>query len=331
MEETEVLKNKIIDYYIQLSAAGFSFEKPIEWASGTYNPPYIDNRILSSDAAARAVLRKALPTLVENKDKVDYVFGIPKAGIAPATLLALEIGKPLLFKHSGKYYSVDVNLLGKHINRSVKSAVLRSHKRKVTMIAGTVPFGIICGIIAAEKRKGSFLFVREVAKDHGKQQQVEGLPHPGDKVVLVDPYIAESDPSYREGAIKVLQDLDMYVILCRPLIGHLIHEVTIEKGTRIVGMEDLVSTGESMLNEIIELIAKGAVVQPCSIYDYELSSAVENFSVYGLTNKSLVNFEDLLEGWQKQSVASPSDVKGLRSWHENQPDWGNKNGFPSKY
>ncbi len=314
----------IARHLIDLGAFGHSFEEPTLWASKTYNPPYVDNRKLQSSVKARKALKKALASLVKKIDPktIKYIYGVPKAGIAPATLLALTLGKEMLIKHDNVYYCVDIKKAVKLVREK-----MTDYKKSADIMAGTVPFGTIIGIIMAEELGKPFIFVRDKPKEHGLKQQVEGLWNPGDGVVLVDPLYNNDMTSYTKDAITALEE-SAGINIIDLWIGHINSVVTPLdtndlKDEVVVALEDLVSTGESSAKEIVALKTKGASVIPFSIFDYGLESAVSNFAGYGLKNKSVLNFETLLG----ESSISLKEKNMLRDWHRTQPTWGKDHGF----
>jgi orotate phosphoribosyltransferase len=322
MQQTKTSTGEIASSYVALGVPGYNFEKPIQWASGTFNPFYVDNRRAISDTPLRKSIRKALASLIKSPDTIDYVYPIPKAGIAPATLLALEINKPMLIQHGGVYYSINIHIVREFMRRGLTPLM-----KSADVIAGTAPFGIIFGIAAAEELDRPFLFVREKPKEHGLMKQIEGIiDEKNVYVALIDPTYADME-SYKLDALHALRDLKMEVLAIFDYpIGPFFKEVDI-KGKRIATVEDLVSTGESLINQITGLINMGATIDPCSVFSYELPSAVENFKKHGLVNKSVINFLDLMEEYGK--TISPGDEKKVWEWYYNQPNWGNLNGFPA--
>ena len=317
-------KKSIAKSYVSLGIAGHNFNDPIKWASGTFNPFYVDNRRAISDPAIRTVIRGKMPGLINNIDGIDCVYPIPKAGIAPSTLLALQTKKPLLIEYGGKYHSMDMMAVREFMLNDLTPLM-----QSADVIAGTSPFGIICGIIVAEELRKPFLFVREKPKDHGLRKQVEGIVRTEDVLVtLIDPIHKEFE-SYRNDAIHALKteaQLELVPSIFDRPIDSLLREVNIQ-GKRIATVEDLVSTGESLINQITGLIEMGATIDPCSVFSYELPSAVENFKKHGLVNKSILDFPDLMLEYGK--AISRNDEKDIWEWYHNQANWGDLNGFSS--
>lgn len=313
--------NPIVVYYLSLAVAGHNFKDPIKWADGTFNPFYVDNSRAISNSLVRHMIRKRLPLLIEDPSGIDYIYPIPKAGIAPATLLALEIGKPLLIKNDSKYYSLDIKAVKELVNTKLSEPIKNSNA-----IAGTIPFGIIFGIVIAEKLRKPFLFVGEKPKNHGLMKQIEGIVRSRDvHISLIDPVCVGTD-MYTADAIEALEksDKNIGVIFNHP-ISSLLMEVNIS-GKRIATVDDLVSTGES-ISKISELIEKGGRVSPFSIFDYELPKSSEEFRRYGLVNKSMIGFLDFMKEYGK--IISPADEKKIWNWYYDRPNWGDKNRFPS--
>ncbi len=94
--DTKTFSSLLSKLYVMHKMGGHKLTNPIKWASGTRNPFYVNNRIGISNPETRKIIRDGLAATIENKDVVDYIYGIPSGGIAPATLLALEMDKPIL-------------------------------------------------------------------------------------------------------------------------------------------------------------------------------------------------------------------------------------------
>lgn len=314
----------LLAYYLSLNIAGHNFNEPVKWASGTYNPFYVDNRKAISNPKARHLIRKGLPSLIENPNSIDYVFPIPKAGIAPATLLALEIDKSLLIQKDNRYYSLDIAVVKELVETQLTEKVKRSD-----VIAGTIPYGIIFGIVIAEKLHKPFLFVREKPKDHGLGKQVEGIIRNHDmNIALIDPILAGED-RYTEDAIEAIKKLGKNISMVYDYPVSPLREIKKEAiaGKKVAIVEDLVSTGGSLLNLISGLMNDGAIISPCSVFSYELPSAQENFRKHGLINKSVVTFLEFMPVYAKYAISSADEQK-IWEWYHNQENWGDINGFP---
>ncbi|MFW5694940.1 MAG: orotidine-5'-phosphate decarboxylase, partial [Alkalispirochaeta sp.] len=87
----------------ELGALTVRTDPPFTWASGARMPVYNDNRRLLSDPRGRSAVRAGLASLVVKHHIVaDAVAGTASAGIAPATLLAEEVGAPLYYVRGTK-------------------------------------------------------------------------------------------------------------------------------------------------------------------------------------------------------------------------------------
>ncbi|MEY2671620.1 MAG: hypothetical protein RL687_37, partial [Candidatus Parcubacteria bacterium] len=281
MSNTEITTNyagQIAKALVESNSAGYDFANPKEWASGTYNPFYVDNRNLQSLPEIRKILRKALASFFIEKP-IDFVYGIPNAGIAPATLLALELNKPLLLKLNKLYYSIDLNHVKELVRNNSKEIVWSTE-----IIAGTTPFGTVCGIVAAEESNLPFVFIRKEPKDHGLNKQIEGIIKSGAFVTLMDPVVTGFN-RYTEIAKTAIIESGMNARHTWEIPLRIEKEDDSLLGANIAGTEDLVSTGESMLKEITDMIEAYQVkVFPVSIFDYKLNSSVENFKEHGIKN-----------------------------------------------
>ncbi|MFA7192088.1 MAG: hypothetical protein WC089_02195 [Candidatus Paceibacterota bacterium] len=324
MSNTEITTNyagQITKALLDSNSAGYDFANPKQWASGTYNPFYVDNRNLQSLPEIRKILRKGLASLINAE--VDYVYGIPNAGIAPATLLALELNKPLLLKLNGLYYSIDLNYVKELVRNNSKEIVWGTE-----IIAGTTPFGTVCGIVAAEESDLPFVFIRKEPKGHGLNKQIEGIIKPGAFVTLMDPIVKEFD-RYTEIAKTAIVESGMDPRYTWEIPLKIEKEAEGILGATIVSNEDLVSTGESMLKEITDLADEySAKIIPISIFDYKLNSAVENFKKHGIENRSVVDFLEILKALGEKGMPD-ADERKIWTWYMDQPNWGDKNGFPA--
>ena len=73
----------------------------------------------------------------------------------------------------------------------------------IQLIAGVATGGIPMGVMAAYEIKKPFVYVRQEAKKHGLQRQVEGAFSEGDKAVLIEDHVSTGGSSVK--AIKGMQ------------------------------------------------------------------------------------------------------------------------------
>ena len=89
------------------------------------------------------------------------------------------------------------------------SAIVKNHYKGANMIAGVATAGIPHGALVAEELGLPFIYVRSKAKEHGKQNQIEGYFEQGQSVVLVEDLISSGKSSL--DAANVLSNAGMNV------------------------------------------------------------------------------------------------------------------------
>ena len=75
------------------------------------------------------------------------------------------------------------------------SAIVKNHYKSANVIAGVATAGIPHGALVAEELGLPFIYVRSKAKEHGKQNQIEGYFEQGQSVVLVEDLISSGKSS----------------------------------------------------------------------------------------------------------------------------------------
>jgi len=135
---------------------------------------------------------------------------------------------------------------------------------------GTSTAGIAHAAIAADRLGLPMGYVRGSAKDHGRQNQIEGRVEAGDKVVVI---------------------------------------------------EDLISTGGSVLDCVEPLRAAGAeVLGIVSIFTYGMAKGVERLAAAQVENTSLSNLDTLVEVAVEEGYIAPSDQERLLKFRDNPSD-----------
>ena len=89
------------------------------------------------------------------------------------------------------------------------SAIIKNHYKSANVIAGVATAGIPHGALVAEELGLPFIYVRSKAKEHGKQNQIEGYFEEGQSVVLVEDLISSGKSSL--DAAAVLHKAGMHV------------------------------------------------------------------------------------------------------------------------
>lgn len=107
--------------------------------------------------------------------------------------------------------------------------------------------------------------------------------------------------------------------LANRIEGHL------PQGSRVVVIEDLVSTGRSSLEAVAALREAGAeVLGMVAVFTYELPAAAESFDRHTCTFYSLSNYSSLLRVAESGSRISASDFEMLDEWKNDPEKWSSK-------
>ena len=137
-------------------------------------------------------------------------------------------------------------------------------------LMGTATAGIAHAAIAAQILGLPMGYVRSGAKDHGRQNQIEGK---------------------------------------------------LSKGQKVVGVEDLISTGGSVLEVVDVLRAAGAeVLGIVSIFTYGMSKGIQRLFDAGVKNVSLTDFDTVAKIAAEENYIQKDDVKRLIAFRDNPSD-----------
>ena len=138
------------------------------------------------------------------------------------------------------------------------------------VLMGTSTAGIAHAAITAHIMGLPMGYVRSGAKDHGRQNQIEGRLEPGQKVVVV---------------------------------------------------EDLISTGGSVLEVVDVLRQAGAeVLGIVSIFTYGMQKGLDRLAAANVKNVSLTNFDVIAEEAAKEGYIRPEDISRLIRFRNNPSD-----------
>ena len=149
---------------------------------------------------------------------------------------------------------------------------IKKHYHDVELVAGTSTAGIAHAALVAEILNLPMAYVRCSAKDHGRNNQIEGKVDAGQKVVVV---------------------------------------------------EDLISTGGSVIDVVNVLRDAGAeVLGIASIFTYGLQKGLDRLAEAGVKNVSLSNYDALVEAALESGYIRESDVKKLHAFRKNPSDAG---------
>ena len=99
-------------------------------------------------------------------------------------------------------------------------------------------------------------------------------------------------------------------------------EGEIEKGKKVMVIEDLISTGKSSIGAIRALKSYGLnVVGMIAVFTYEFSVSEENFNKEKINVKTLSNYSTLLRIAQKTQYISEIECKMLEKWNGSPSSW----------
>ena len=148
--------------------------------------------------------------------------------------------------------------------------LIKDNYPEAEVLMGTSTAGIAHAAITAHLLNMPMGYVRSGAKDHGRQNQIEGRLEPGQKVVVV---------------------------------------------------EDLISTGGSVLEVVDVLRQAGAdVLGVVSIFTYGMKKGLERLAAANVKNVSLTNFDVVAETAAEEGYIKPEDVQRLIAFRNNPSD-----------
>ena len=138
------------------------------------------------------------------------------------------------------------------------------------VLMGTSTAGIAHAAITGHLLNMPMGYVRSGAKDHGRQNQIEGR---------------------------------------------------LERGQKVVVIEDLISTAGSVLEVVAVLREAGAeVLGIASIFTYGMKKGLERLAAANVRNVSLTNFDVITEVAAEEGYIKPEEIKQLRTFRDNPSD-----------
>lgn len=155
----------------------------------------------------------------------------------------------------------------------VETAIAETVKKEYPeceVLMGTSTAGIAHAAIAAQMLGMPMGYVRSGAKDHGRQNQIEGK---------------------------------------------------LEKGQKVVVVEDLISTGGSVIEVVNVLREAGAeVLGIVSIFTYGMQKGLDRLAAANVKNVSLTNFDCIAEVAAEQGYIKTEDIQKLIKFRNNPSD-----------
>jgi len=100
-----------------------------------------------------------------------------------------------------------------HIRNFIRSQMAKQIEQqfgKPDVIAGVATGAIALGVLVAEEMGLPFVYIRSKAKEHGKQNQIEGHLEKGQSVVVIEDLISTGGSSL--SAVEALQDAGAKVL-----------------------------------------------------------------------------------------------------------------------
>lgn len=99
-------------------------------------------------------------------------------------------------------------------------------------------------------------------------------------------------------------------------------EGRITEGQKMVVIEDLISTGGSVLEACSAAKREGAdVLGVAAIFTYELPKGLENFEAAGIPLITLTNYTTLLESALEENYIKAADLELLANWKKDPVNW----------
>ena len=148
--------------------------------------------------------------------------------------------------------------------------LVKTHYPEAEVLMGTSTAGIAHAAITAHILNMPMGYVRSGAKDHGRQNQIEGR---------------------------------------------------LEKGQKVVVVEDLISTGGSVIEVVNVLREAGAeVLGVVSIFTYGMKKGLERLAEAEVKNISLTNFDVVAQAAAEEGYIAHEDVERLIAFRNNPSD-----------
>jgi len=94
--------------------------------------------------------------------------------------------------------------------RNAFTDIIRTEFPESEVIAGVATGAIAQGVLVADSLKLPFIYVRPSAKDHGRQNLIEGHLKPGQKVVVVEDLVSTGGSSLK--AVEALREAGAEVL-----------------------------------------------------------------------------------------------------------------------
>ena len=105
-------------------------------------------------------------------------------------------------------------------------------------------------------------------------------------------------------------------------------EGVLEKGQKVLILEDLISTGGSSLAAIEGVRSEGGVVTDCvAITTYEMKSSISGFKDADVNLYTLTNFSAIVESAVADGSLAEDQKEKVLEWNQDPEGWGKKMGL----
>lgn len=99
-------------------------------------------------------------------------------------------------------------------------------------------------------------------------------------------------------------------------------EGVLKEGQKVVVIDDLISTGGSVLNAVRAVNnAGGKVIGVVSVFTYDLPAAEQNFMANGLKYYSVTDYMTLIKVAKENNQISTDHLKSLQEWRKDPLSW----------
>ena len=102
-------------------------------------------------------------------------------------------------------------------------------------------------------------------------------------------------------------------------------EGVLTKNSKVVVVEDLISTGKSSLNSVKAIRDQNTeVLGMIAIFSYGFERSVKEFKTLNVDLNTLSDYEFLLTEALKQKIINPSVLDDLKKWRKSPENWNNQ-------
>ena len=105
-------------------------------------------------------------------------------------------------------------------------------------------------------------------------------------------------------------------------------EGSVDRGSRVAVVEDLISTGGSSAESALALRENGAIVEDVfAIITYGMKKAEETYEMNGLNLNVMTDFRTILNVARDKGTITEEQIPMILDWFQDPPTWGKRHGF----